>query len=268
VGQQHGTTNVSSPRTHSDLGVWIPSFSSALVQGIGIPLGGDSDDSDDADRPRLPDHGLLPSDTDDAAPGPAAAPVASAAASPNAQPALAASPPRAPPTPRPFADIVLRTPRGAVLTMPAAIALLHNYCAHLTRDSYYVPRPFFEVTCNGQPIGRHGAERPGGAGHHAEEAGEAAHYTCRVRLPPPCPLHGAWFKSREMETMRDARRHAAFMACRALYEAGLLSDRLMPVTGWSAAPLLCRIPLPSCHREPNAVRAGLQKWRNIGRRMR
>ncbi|KAL2502529.1 Dicer-like protein 4 [Forsythia ovata] len=91
---------------------------------------------------------------------------------------------------------------GATVGSVSSISLLHRYCSKLPHDEYFIPKPqFFDFN-------------------------DADGMVCKIILPANSPIHQI---VSEPQVSRDmAKRDACLKACKALHEAGALTDYLLP----------------------------------------
>ncbi|CAI9783088.1 unnamed protein product [Fraxinus pennsylvanica] len=91
---------------------------------------------------------------------------------------------------------------GATISSTSSISLLHRYCSKLPHDEYFIPEPqFFNYD-------------------------DADGMLCKIILPANAPIHE--IVSEPQQSTDTAKRDACLKACKALHEAGALTDYLLP----------------------------------------
>ncbi|KAI7956676.1 hypothetical protein MJO28_003771 [Puccinia striiformis f. sp. tritici] len=106
-------------------------------------------------------------------------------------------------------QLICRLPDGkdSILTYSAATSLLNDVCQLIPPDEFLpIVAPEYEMTCLGD------------------------NFICQVTLPPMAALDPSQrtFKGLEMTTKKEAKRSAAFEACRVLRERGVLNEHFLP----------------------------------------
>ena len=112
---------------------------------------------------------------------------------------------------------------SALLTLHSAVAHLSHFCSVLPNASHSTHVPTYELDPPDLPEGWHS--------NQTKVLPYPGPWGSTVTLPKLVPAGLRIFSTdREHPTKRSAYRHAAFKAYRALYQAGLLNDHLLPLT--------------------------------------
>ncbi|KZT27478.1 P-loop containing nucleoside triphosphate hydrolase protein, partial [Neolentinus lepideus HHB14362 ss-1] len=114
---------------------------------------------------------------------------------------------------------------GAVVTLHSAIGHLAHFCSILPGAQYGNNTPFYDIDPPDFPEGWHASDP------RREGAPYPGPFGCTMTLPrfvdAELRVHTV---PRKYSSKTSAKRHAAFIAYIALYEAGLLNDHLLPLT--------------------------------------
>ncbi|KAJ7126945.1 hypothetical protein C8R44DRAFT_979675 [Mycena epipterygia] len=115
---------------------------------------------------------------------------------------------------------------GALLNLHSAPGHLHHFCAVIPNAGHVDHRPLFDIDPPELPEGWHSFESRSTA-----IKPYTGPYGAKVTLPRLLPSKLRFFETERVHNSKiSAMRHAAFYAYRALYENGLLSDSLLPLT--------------------------------------
>jgi len=125
-------------------------------------------------------------------------------------------------------DLEFRIPStGAVLTLHSAVSHLSHFCAVIPSAAHVDNRPLYDIDPPEIPQGWHSFDN---RSNHTIIP-HPGPFGSTVTLPRSLPLPNREFATpRIYKTKISAHRHAAFMAYRALYDAELLNDNLLPIT--------------------------------------
>ncbi|KAH7909570.1 hypothetical protein BJ138DRAFT_1154965 [Hygrophoropsis aurantiaca] len=115
---------------------------------------------------------------------------------------------------------------GALLTLQSSVPHLNHFCAVLPNSRHGSHLPLYDLDPPELPIGWHSLDPR--APNPLPYPGP---FGCTITLPKHLPLElRVFFVSRKYPSKRSAHQHAAFLTYRALYDAGLLNDHLLPLT--------------------------------------
>ncbi|TFK52682.1 P-loop containing nucleoside triphosphate hydrolase protein [Heliocybe sulcata] len=114
---------------------------------------------------------------------------------------------------------------GAVVTLHSAVGHLAHFCSILPGAQYGNNTPFYDIDPPDFPEGWHASDP------RIQGAPYPGPFGCTLTLPRyvdgELRVHTV---PRKYSSKMSAKRHAAFFAYIALYEAGLLNDHLLPLT--------------------------------------
>ncbi|RDB26530.1 Dicer-like protein 2 [Hypsizygus marmoreus] len=125
-------------------------------------------------------------------------------------------------------DIEFRVPStGALLTLHSAVSHLSHFCAVIPNSAHADNRPLYDIDPPEMPEGWHSFENR----NQAYVSPYMGPFGSKVTLPRALPLRNREFMTERVYRSRiSAHRHAAFIAYRALYDAELLNENLLPIT--------------------------------------
>ncbi|KAG6829276.1 hypothetical protein H0H92_005096 [Tricholoma furcatifolium] len=125
-------------------------------------------------------------------------------------------------------ELELRVPStGALLTLHSAISHLTHFCAAIPSTAHADTRPLYDLDPPEFVEGWHSFDLLS----RQYTAIYPGPFGSKVTLPRCLPLEmRAFATERVYRTKISAHRHAAFIAYKALYEAKLLTDNLLPIT--------------------------------------
>ncbi|KAJ3713612.1 hypothetical protein C8R42DRAFT_727088 [Lentinula raphanica] len=113
---------------------------------------------------------------------------------------------------------------GAILTLQSAIPHLNHFCAVMPQRGHFVYQPLYDLDPPDYPIGWHSF-----TSQHASNP-YSGPWSSTVTLPRVLDQRIRVTRTpRIYPTKVSAHRHAAFEAYKTLYNAGLLSDNLLPL---------------------------------------
>ncbi|KAJ8468915.1 hypothetical protein ONZ45_g17069 [Pleurotus djamor] len=123
-------------------------------------------------------------------------------------------------------DLCLRVEStGAVLTLLSAVGHLEHFCAVIPTTSHASHQPLYEVDPPDMPEGWHAFETK------TEIKPPTGPFGATVILPKILAPELRVFRVPKIYNRKvSAQRHVAFKAYKALYEAGMLNDHLLPIT--------------------------------------
>ncbi|KAG6837138.1 hypothetical protein H0H93_014043 [Arthromyces matolae] len=114
---------------------------------------------------------------------------------------------------------------GALLTLNSAVSHLSHFCAVIPSTSHADNRPLYDIDPPEYLPGWHSFDNQF---HPPLYPGP---WGSKVTLPRSLPLPNREFVTEKIYKSRiSAHRHAAFTAFKALYDAGLLNEHLLPIT--------------------------------------
>ncbi|TFL02067.1 hypothetical protein BDV98DRAFT_566611 [Pterulicium gracile] len=112
---------------------------------------------------------------------------------------------------------------GAMLTLPSAVSHLEHFCAAVPHSRYTSYSPIYDIDPPDVPHEWHVSRLP--------LPPYTGPFGSRVTLPRVLPAHLREFSTETKYPNKvSAHRHAAFKAYKALHEAGLLNEHLLPIT--------------------------------------
>lgn len=115
---------------------------------------------------------------------------------------------------------------GALLTLHSAISHLSHFCSVIPNSAHADNRPLYDIDPPEMPEGLHSFDNRSGS--FLLYPGP---FGSKVTLPRSLPLPSREFATeRVYRTKISAHRHVAFMAYKALYDAELLNEYLLPIT--------------------------------------
>ncbi|GLB38832.1 putative helicase family. Dicer subfamily protein [Lyophyllum shimeji] len=125
-------------------------------------------------------------------------------------------------------DVEFRVPStGALLTLHSAVAHLSHFCAVIPNTAHADNRPLYDIDPPEMVEGWHSFDNRSTANTPLYNGP----FGSTVTLPRSLPLPNRVFSTERIYKNRiSAHRHAAFMAYRALYDAELLNQHLLPIT--------------------------------------
>ncbi|TFK34943.1 hypothetical protein BDQ12DRAFT_737836 [Crucibulum laeve] len=114
---------------------------------------------------------------------------------------------------------------GALLTLNSAVSHLSHFCAVIPQTAHVDNRPLYDLDPPEFPEGWHTFDR-----HQRFIDPYTGPFGSKVTLPRTLPLATREFSTERIyKTKISAHRHAAFMAYKALYDAKLLNENLLPI---------------------------------------
>ncbi|KAF4598637.1 Dicer-like protein 2 [Pleurotus pulmonarius] len=114
---------------------------------------------------------------------------------------------------------------GAVLTLHSAIGHLEHFCAVIPNSGHTSHQPLYDIDPPDMPEGWHAFE------HKIAVEPPEGPFGATVTLPKLLALELRVFKVPRIYKKKVlAQRHVAFKAYKALYNAGMLNDHLLPLT--------------------------------------
>ncbi|KAG6909556.1 hypothetical protein DXG01_016804 [Tephrocybe rancida] len=115
---------------------------------------------------------------------------------------------------------------GALLTLHSAVAHLSHFCAVIPSSAHADSRPLYDIDPPEFIEGWHLFDN-----RSRQALPYAGPWGSKVTLPRSLPLpQREWVTERIYSNRISAHRHAAFAAYKALYDAELLNDSLLPIT--------------------------------------
>lgn len=138
-------------------------------------------------------------------------------------------------------DLEFRIPStGALLTLHSAVAHLSHFCAVIPSATHVDNRPLYDIDPPEMPQGWHSFDNRS----NQSIVPYPGPFGSKVTLPRSLPLPNREFATpRQYQSKISAHRHAAFMAYRALYDAELLNDNLLPITSVIEPPLEAEVKI-------------------------
>ncbi|KAG5643730.1 hypothetical protein DXG03_009720 [Asterophora parasitica] len=116
---------------------------------------------------------------------------------------------------------------GALLTLHSAVSHLSHFCAVIPNSAHADNRPLYDIDPPDMPEGWHSFDDRS----QSSTALYTGPFGSKVTLPRSLPLPTREFSTERIYRSRiSAHRHAAFIAYRALYDAELLNEHLLPIT--------------------------------------
>ncbi|KAF5377899.1 hypothetical protein D9615_006820 [Tricholomella constricta] len=125
-------------------------------------------------------------------------------------------------------ELEFRVPStGALLTLHSAVSHLSHFCAVIPNSAHADNRPLYDIDPPDIPEGWHSFDNRSRSSIGLYNGP----FGSKVTLPRSLPLpHREFSTERIYKSRISAHRHAAFMAYRALYDAELLNEHLLPIT--------------------------------------
>ncbi|KAH0578155.1 hypothetical protein H2248_004119 [Termitomyces sp. 'cryptogamus'] len=116
---------------------------------------------------------------------------------------------------------------GALLTLHSAVSHLSHFCAVIPSSAHADNRPLYDTDPQEFPEGWHSFDNRSKPSAYPD----SGPFGSTVTLPRSLPLPSREFATERIYRSRiSAHRHAAFTAYKALYDAGLLNENLLPIT--------------------------------------
>ncbi|KAJ4485529.1 hypothetical protein J3R30DRAFT_3696891 [Lentinula aciculospora] len=113
---------------------------------------------------------------------------------------------------------------GALLSLQSAIPHLNHFCAVMPHRGHFVYQPLYDLDPPDYPIGWHSFNNQDPSNPYTGP------WASTVTLPRMLPQELRVFRTSRIYLNKvSAHRRAAFRAYKALYDAGLLSDNLLPL---------------------------------------
>ncbi|CAA7270275.1 unnamed protein product [Cyclocybe aegerita] len=141
---------------------------------------------------------------------------------------------------------------GALLTLHSAVAHLEHFCAVIPNSTHVDNRPVYDLDPPEFPEGWHAFDS-----HLKSKPPCAGPFGSTVTLPRALPLPERQFTvDRIYQNKTSAHRHAAFKAYKALYDAGLLNENLLPITS---------VMKPELEDEVKAMLADVEKREGLAK---
>ncbi|KAG6876294.1 hypothetical protein C0993_004231 [Termitomyces sp. T159_Od127] len=116
---------------------------------------------------------------------------------------------------------------GALLTLHSAVSHLSHFCAVIPTSAHADNRPLYDIDPREFTEGWHSFD------NRSEQSLSpcSGPFGSTVTLPRSLPLPNREFSTERIyRNKKSAHRHAAFMAYKALYDAELLNEHLLPIT--------------------------------------
>ncbi|KAE9404030.1 P-loop containing nucleoside triphosphate hydrolase protein [Gymnopus androsaceus JB14] len=112
---------------------------------------------------------------------------------------------------------------GASVSLQSAIPHLNHFCAVMPHRGHFVYQPLYDLDPPDYPIGWHSFDNRAANPYTGP-------WSATVTLPRVLPQHLRVFSTQRIYPTKDsAYRHAAFETYKALYNANLLNDNLLPL---------------------------------------
>ncbi|KAJ3510188.1 hypothetical protein NLJ89_g4818 [Agrocybe chaxingu] len=141
---------------------------------------------------------------------------------------------------------------GALLTLHSAVSHLDHFCAVIPNSTHVDNRPVYDLDPPEFPEGWHAFDS-----HLKSKPPYSGPFGSTVTLPRTLPLPERQFTvDMVYQNKTSAYRHAAYKAYKALYDAGLLNDNLLPITS---------VMKPELEDEVKAMLADVEKREGLAK---